>query len=99
MLWADGLYCSAFKQLVSDNQFAALGLVLLAALARVMHILGIEEFGDVGEADVGSGRGRTEGLGEVAREKELMELGRVEGADERIGAEGEDDEEWEGFSD
>ncbi|KAK3080834.1 hypothetical protein LTS18_012693 [Coniosporium uncinatum] len=100
-----GKWHRAFKQLVSDNQFAALGLVLLAALARVVHLLGIDVFGDVNELQ-GANEGRTtEELEKGAQERGLVDLGQGLDRDEMDKVDGEDkeeeeqEEEWEGFSD
>jgi len=84
--------------------------VLLAALARVLQLLGIDDFGDVVELQ-GANEGRmTEELEKGAREKGLVDLGQGLDRDEMDKAGGEDkeeeeqeeeeqEEEWEGFSD
>jgi len=79
--------------------------VLLAALARVVHLLGIDVFGDVNELQ-GANEGRTtEELEKGAQERGLVDLGQGLDRDEMDKVDGEDkeeeeqEEEWEGFSD
>ena len=37
------MWCRVFTQIVNDNQFSALGLTLVAELARIQRIIGIED--------------------------------------------------------
>ena len=41
---------SVFTQIINDNQFSALGLTLVAELARIRRIIGLEN-GEIGEPD------------------------------------------------
>jgi ribonuclease MRP protein subunit RMP1 len=89
-LWADVLvskWFSAFSQILADKRFAALGLVLLAALGRLASITGVlERIEDGADEDVrraleefAQGEG---GRALRSFEDDVREIGDVEGSDD-----------------
>ncbi|KAE9374371.1 hypothetical protein N431DRAFT_503242 [Stipitochalara longipes BDJ] len=103
-MWVFGDCFQAFSNLVADNQYSALGLVLLGSLARVKSILAqLVEEEDAAEPDAGKeglmevegAEGPGDDFGEVVkRDGVLAGLGKLldyaveEGEDERIGRKG-----------
>ncbi|KAH6715227.1 hypothetical protein BKA61DRAFT_655519 [Leptodontidium sp. MPI-SDFR-AT-0119] len=86
----------AFSNLVADNQYAALGLMLMATLARVRSVLRV--LGNGKEKESGNESGDEEGKGdarEVLAAEPMVDaretdLGEVVGREEIVGIEGED---------
>jgi ribonuclease MRP protein subunit RMP1 len=62
----------AFSGLVGDNQYAALGLMLLGTLARLGRVLGLDLKSEVADEGVDVG-------GEQGREESVVELGHESG--------------------